>query len=118
MPAIGDLARTTDCLPVFLDWTAYLGLGRGGVCLWVDYDDAPGKIEAVNDLVHLSILVSHAARVRGLEAPLPIRPPARIDCEQCSGRGTIKVKDLELGCSCGGLGWRPTGPAELGIEAS
>jgi hypothetical protein len=118
IPGIGELARSTDCLPVYHDWTAFLGLGRGGACLWVDYDDARGKIEAVDDLVHLSILVSHAARVKGLEALLPSRPPARLDCDQCSGRGTIKVKDLELGCLCGGLGWRPAAPAELGIEAA
>lgn len=117
IPAIGLFARNTDCLPVYVDWTAFLGLGRGGACLWVDHDEAPGRIEPVDDLVHLSILVSHAARVKGLEALLPSRPPARADCEQCSGRGTIKFKDLELGCSCGGLGWRPAAPAELGIEA-
>ena len=118
IPAIGELARTKDCLPVYVDWTAFLGLGRDGACLWVDHDEAPGNAEPVDDLVHLSILVSHAARVEGLEALLPSRPPARVDCEQCSGRGTIKVKDLELGCSCGGLGWRPASPGELGIEAA
>jgi hypothetical protein len=117
IPSIGEVARSADCLPVFVDWTAFLGLGLGGVCLWVEHDDTHGKVEPVDDLVHLSILVSHAARVKGLEALLPKRPPARSDCEQCSGRGTIMVKDMELGCSCGGLGWRPASPGELGIEA-
>lgn len=33
IPAIAELARTTDCLPVYVDWTAFLGLGPGGACL-------------------------------------------------------------------------------------
>jgi hypothetical protein len=119
--AIGALARAKDCLPVFVDWTAFLGVGRGGACLWVNHDETPGKIAPVEDLLDLSILVSHAAQVKGLEGLLPARPGGRADCEKCGGCGVIKFTDgirVEAGCFCGGLGWRAASAGELGIEAA
>jgi len=63
---IGRLARAANCLPIFVDWTAFLGLGRGGECLWVDYDSPPGRTEPATDLLALSILASRAPLVPGL----------------------------------------------------
>ena len=115
---IGEMARATNCLPIYIDWTAFLGLGARGDCVWVDYEESPGKVEAVTELQHLSILAANAPRVPGLEGVAPSRPPGREDCSQCKGTGHLLVGAVEVGCICGGLGWRAASAEELGVQAS
>jgi hypothetical protein len=114
---IGELGRAADVLPVFVDWTAFLGLGAGGRCLWIDHDEVPGKVEPVLELQSLSLLVHCAAAVPGLESLAPSRPASRADCSICHGKGHLIVGTVEVGCICGGLGWRAETAAELGLEA-
>jgi hypothetical protein len=116
--AIGRRGRELGCLPVYVDWTAFLGLGPGGECLWVDHDDSAGRVEPVVDLQALSTLVAQVRLIPGLEGLEPTRPAGREDCPQCQGVGFIKVGPVECGCKCGGLGWLPATLAEIGVEAS
>lgn len=118
LSALPELARATNCLPIFVDWTAFLGLGANGECLWVDHDESPGQLEPVSDLQQLSVLVARAHLVPGLEDLAPRRPFGREDCSQCEGKGYVVVGTFEMVCRCGGLGWIAMSPNELGIEPS
>jgi len=112
------LAQQIDVLPVFQDWTAFLGLGPYGECLWVDEEDHPGRVEPATDLLHLAILVCRCSQVAGLEDLVPARPPGRPPCPHCGGKGMLSLANgrVEAGCSCGGLGWLPISIEELGLE--
>ena len=72
--AIGTLARATDCLPLLVDWMAFIGVGTSGECLCVEHDDRPGTVAPVTDLMELSRLTARVGLVPGLEALTPRRP--------------------------------------------
>ncbi len=64
----------------------------------------------------LAAIVVNVARVPGLGALLPARPEGRGPCLHCGGTGKVRMAGLELGCTCGGLGWEPLTTEELGIQ--
>ena len=118
MTALPELARSTNCLPIYIDWTAFLGLASNGECIWVDHDVSPGNVEPITDLQQLSVLVARVHLVPGLEDLAPRRPLGREDCSQCGGKGYLVIGTSEMICRCGGLGWIAASPAELGAETS
>jgi len=113
-----DLAQQADVLPLFQDWSAFLGLGPLGQCLWVEEESSIGRTEPVTELLHLAILLARCNQVEGLEGLVPTRPLERASCPHCSGRGKLLVAGgkVEAGCLCGGLGWLPTSHEELGVK--
>ena len=115
---IKELAQQTDVLPLFQDWTAFLGLGPLGECLWVDQETHIGRVEPASELLQVSILLSRCGEVEGLQGLVPPRPAGRPSCPHCGGAGKLLVASgkVEAGCMCGGLGWLPTSVEELGVE--
>jgi hypothetical protein len=122
-PFLKRLAQQLDVLPVLLEWTSFLAIDAEGTCLWIDHDNEQGRREPASGLQELSLAIVGAARVPGLEAVLPPRPEGRSDCPHCEGRGSITLPgrdasgeptQVTVGCHCGGLGWLPLNPEELG----
>ena len=115
---IEELAIELGVLPLWVDWTVFLALRSDGELLVVEHDAAEPSPRPVNDLTFVAIaLVEGAARYPELAHFLPTRPEGRTACSTCGGAGTLSMSrgSVVLHCVCGGLGWKPETPAELGL---
>ena len=115
---IEELAIDLGVLPLWVDWTVFLAIGADGGVLVVDHEAAEPKPRPANDLTFVAIaLVEGAARYPELAHFLPTRPDGRTACSTCGGAGTLSMSrgSVVLHCVCGGLGWKPETPAELGL---
>jgi hypothetical protein len=118
---IEELAIDLGVLPLWVDWTVFLAIGSDGRVLMVDHEAAEPNLRPANDLTFVAIaLVEGAARYPELASFLPVRPPGRGPCTTCGGAGTLSMSrgSVVLHCICGGLGWKPETPAELGLVGS
>jgi hypothetical protein len=115
---IEELAIELCVLPLWVDWTVFLAVRSDGELLVVDHDAADPNPRPANDLTFVAIaLVEGAARYPELARFLPARPSGRTACSTCGGAGTLSMSrgSVVLHCVCGGLGWKPETPAELGL---
>ena len=117
---IEELAIDLGVLPLWVDWTVFLAVGPDGALLVVDHEAAEPSPRPANDLTFVAIaLVEGAARYPELARFLPACPSGRTACSTCGGAGTLSMSrgSVVLHCVCGGLGWKPETPAELGLVA-
>src|SRR5688572_23372604 len=117
---IEELAIDLGVLPLWVDWTVFLAIRSDGEVLMVDHEAAEPNPRPANDLTFVGIaLVEGAARYPELAHFLPARPLGRAACATCGGVGTLSMSrgSVVLHCVCGGLGWKPETPAELGLAA-
>jgi hypothetical protein len=115
---IEELAIELGVLPLWVDWTVFLAVRADGALLVVDHEAAEPSPRPANDFTFVAIaLVEGAARYPELAHFLPVRPSGRADCATCDGKGTLSMSrgSVVLHCVCGGLGWKPETPAELGL---
>lgn len=117
---IEELATELDVLPLWIDWTVFVALRPDGALLTVKHDQAEPDPQPAQDLTFIAIaLVEGAARYPELQHLLPPRPATRRACPTCDGAGTVSFTkgNVVVHCACGGLGWMPETPAELGLVA-
>jgi hypothetical protein len=115
---IEELAIELGVLPLWVDWTVFLAIRPDGGVIVVDHEAAEPNPRPANDLTFVAIaLVEGAARYPELAHLLPARPSGRSACTTCGGVGTLSMSrgSVVLHCVCGGLGWKPETPAELGL---
>ena len=115
---IEELAIELGVLPLWVDWTVFLAIRADGEVLVVDHETPDPNPRPANDLTFVAIaLVEGAARYPELAHVLPTRPAGRGACATCGGKGTLSMSrgSVVLHCVCGGLGWKPETPAELGL---
>jgi hypothetical protein len=106
-----------DLLPVYSGWAGYLALSPAGDIVFINSEATKDFVEPVTELLWITVaLVNAAARHPELAELLPGRPVGRPDCEQCGGLGVVDVAAHRFGCRCGGLGWVPESPSELGVS--
>lgn len=115
---IEELAIDLGVLPLWVDWTVFLAVRPDGGLVVVDHEAAEPNPRPASDLTFVAIaLVEGAARYPELAHFLPARPTGRAACATCGGVGTLSMSrgSVVLHCVCGGLGWKPGTPAELGL---
>lgn len=115
---IEELAIDLGVLPLWVDWTVFLAVGPDGQVVMVDHEAPEPNLRPASDLTFVAIaLVEGAARYPELVSLLPVRPKGRTSCTTCGGAGTLSMSrgTVVLHCICGGLGWKPESPAELGL---
>ena len=113
--AHGAVARAA-ALPLMFDWTGFMALRPDGQVVWIPYDDEPGDVEPVRDVLVRNIGLFRGTKLHpGLPILLPPRPPDAIECPDCKGTGKIILPQMpadlseSLMCYCGGIGWLPSG---------
>ena len=115
---IEELAIELGVLPLWVDWTVFLAVRPDGELVTLDHEAAEPSPRPETDLTFVAIaLVEGAARYPELSHFLPTRPAGRAACATCDGKGTLSMSrgSVVLHCVCGGLGWKPETPAELGL---
>jgi hypothetical protein len=110
------LARKHRLLPIFPDWSGFIGLSEGGEMFWVSTEDEVVRREADPHFVHL-------ARIRGAALFVDLaflRPDVAADwvvCATCEGTGKPMYRGQPMAenvsCQCGGVGRLPSDLAEL-----
>jgi hypothetical protein len=109
------LAARYRLLPVYLDWTGFVGLREDGELLFVGSD--PPQDPAILEEAHFRrIALAVAAQDYPELAFLrPERPPDAVVCPSCGGAGRVVLAGVQAPpnvlCACGGLGWVPQAEA-------
>ena len=97
------VARTTNALPVYSDWSGSLAVTPDGEVLF--YDSESGQVTPVtDDAWSIVAAVSAAQKYPDLRDMLPDRPPTAKSCGVCSGTGRQMPGKAFCG-KCSGLGW-------------
>ena len=114
--AIEAVVRT-HVLPLYFDWSAFMGLRPEGQVVWVPYDDESGDYEIVREERVRNLGLFQGTR---LHPDLPFLQPARMpdamECSHCKGTGRVTLPQPhehlaeKVICYCGGLGWLPPDP--------
>lgn len=115
---IEELALELGVLPLWVDWISFVALRPDGALVLVSHEEAAASPQEVKDLTSLAIaLVEGTGSYPELAYLRPRRPPGRDDCATCNGAGTLTAPGGRgvLYCVCGGLGWKPESPHELGL---
>jgi hypothetical protein len=107
-PELAETVRTSGALPVYADMGGTLFLRPDGEILVLEHDstDAP-QIEA-DPGWNITALVVGAEKYPELAQLLPARPPGTANCEECEGRGAVRLGSIGRDFLCGtrhGLGW-------------
>jgi len=115
---LARLARTLDVLPLYPDWSAFIGLAPSGALVWVDYDE-PNNVQDAEiverdrwkaGIRHLAFSVGFM-RYPDLTWLKPVRTPDCTTCTSCSGTGRTAINGKpapeNVVCECGGMGWIP-----------
>jgi hypothetical protein len=117
---VAQVVKALGVLPVYQDVGGLLGLTPDGEILMVNDEANPPSVKAETDLLWLAIAVVNSARkCEELAYLLPTRPAGRKNCDRCQGGGHVRIPNVnaDFGCICGGLGWIPEDPTELGLIA-
>jgi hypothetical protein len=116
---IEELAGELEVLPLWIDWSVFVAIRPDGALVVVNHEAPAPDPQPAKDLTFIAIaLVEAAANYPELAHLRPPRPSGR-SCATCGGAGTVSVGrgNVVLHCVCGGLGWKPERPEELGLEA-
>jgi hypothetical protein len=102
----GEVARTMNALPVYLDMGGALGFTPDGAVLLYDWQSEQVAPEHDEGWMIVAA-VAAAEKYPELRAILPVKPPTATTCSHCSGRGKVSVTgSTTLSCGkCWGLGW-------------
>lgn len=97
--------RKHSFLPLYLGWSAALGIRPDGSLVRWDHEDDPELVKLLTDpALQRTALCQGAKKYPELGVLVPQRPPSARDCRACSGAGEFPGNP-QLVCECGGLGW-------------
>ena len=92
-------------LPVYLGWTAVLGIRPDGTLVEWLHEDSPETVRPIQHPFWCRLALCQGARKYPALKPLiPARPVDAVQCDGCSGTGIIGALPTMI-CKCGGLGW-------------
>jgi hypothetical protein len=107
-PELARAVRNSGALPVYADMGGTLFVRPDGEILTLEHDstEAP-QIEADHGWRITAVVVA-AEKHPELGGLLPTRPVGAADCQECQGRGTLRIPNIDRDWLCGkcyGLGW-------------
>jgi hypothetical protein len=107
-PYLKILAERYQVLPVYIDWTAFYGLGVDGEIVVVPTEEEGDAQPELDERLRRMAIFRGSKKYPVLKQLVPERPAGALDCSYCEGRGQIDIPGVEadtIVCYCGGLGW-------------
>lgn len=107
-PYLKDLAKQHNVLPLYVDWSAFLGLRPDGEILVVPLEEEGDPKPENNDRLRRMALYRGSKKYPELSSLVPKKPIGALACPHCEGCGRINIPGVEpdtIICYCGGLGW-------------
>jgi hypothetical protein len=107
-PAL-DWVKTTvryhRFLPLYLGWTATLGIRPDGSLIRWNSEESPDAVIPLTDsFLERMALCQGTRKYPELRALLPRRPSSARDCDLCGGTGEFPGAP-RIVCHCAGIGW-------------
>jgi hypothetical protein len=99
-------AQQVGALPLYMGWTATIGLRPDGSIVEWNTDEPDLALRAPDDKWAMIALTEGVRTYPDLAPLLPRRPSDAQSCGQCGGTGRVPVIPGGLPCDrCSGLGW-------------
>jgi len=97
-------------LPIFPDWTGFVGLREDGAFYWVSGEDGSMSSAIDDHTRHLATIIGPELFPE-LAFLKPEVSPDWVVCSSCGGSGKVVIQGREapknVRCSCGGMGKVP-----------
>ncbi len=112
---VQSLARREQLLPIYRDWTGFIGINSEGRLFFVDTEEQSSpKVLDSPAFAHVALAQSRV-HFPALAPLVPRRAADSRDCPSCGGTGQVVIGGHAIAenvvCACGGLGWLPANVA-------